>query len=159
MMKHHASFCVYLVLLASTWRRVLSQDENPNLIVVMTDEQNFRTVGAYRNLMSDDQAFPWGEGVSVDTPNIDRLAREGTLQNIFYLLIKSFQFVLNAFIYRRSPFQEFLRRYSTLYTFKSILHDRHVPKIHRGLEESWEVEKKTENVCQRTKGTKGISNW
>lgn len=51
----------------------------PNLLIIHTDEQNFRTLGCYRDCLSEEQAFPWGKGVSVETPNIDRLAREGVL--------------------------------------------------------------------------------
>eukprot|EP00554_Chaetoceros_debilis_P005254 CAMPEP_0194072332 /NCGR_PEP_ID=MMETSP0149-20130528/98_1 /TAXON_ID=122233 /ORGANISM="Chaetoceros debilis, Strain MM31A-1" /LENGTH=565 /DNA_ID=CAMNT_0038752199 /DNA_START=177 /DNA_END=1875 /DNA_ORIENTATION=+ len=50
----------------------------------MTDEQNLRTIGAYRDLMSNEQAFQWGQNVFVDTPNIDRLANEGVIFDNFY---------------------------------------------------------------------------
>lgn len=52
---------------------------NPNVIIIMTDEHNFRTLGCYRNLLSTNQAFPWGEDCFVETPNIDFLANNGTL--------------------------------------------------------------------------------
>jgi hypothetical protein len=67
---------IAFLLVACALRLVQSQTE-PNLLVVMTDEQNLRTIGAYRKLMNDEQAFPWGGKVFVDTPNIDRLAAEG----------------------------------------------------------------------------------
>ena len=41
--------------------------KEPNLIVIMTDEQNFRTIGAYRDQLGKDQSFPWGEGVEVQS--------------------------------------------------------------------------------------------
>jgi arylsulfatase A-like enzyme len=56
----------------------------PNLLVIMTDEHNFRTLGCYRDLMSPDQAFVWGPGVKVDTPNIDWLAKNGAIADRFY---------------------------------------------------------------------------
>ena len=34
--------------------------------------------------MDEQQAYPWGKGVKVDTPNIDRLAEEGALFTNFY---------------------------------------------------------------------------
>jgi len=71
-----------LILLAAVGA-VLSQND-PNLLVIMTDEHNLRTIGAYRDLMNSEQAFPWGPGVTVDTPNIDRLAAEGAIFNNFY---------------------------------------------------------------------------
>lgn len=56
----------------------------PNLLVIHTDEHNFRTLGCYRALMSEDQAFVWGKGIKVDTPHIDSLARDGALCTSYY---------------------------------------------------------------------------
>lgn len=56
----------------------------PNLLIIQTDEHNFRTVGCYRDLMSEDQAYIWGEGIKVETPNLDRIAEEGTICTNFY---------------------------------------------------------------------------
>ncbi|MFI3320412.1 MAG: sulfatase-like hydrolase/transferase [Rikenellaceae bacterium] len=58
--------------------------ERPNLLVIFTDEQNFRTIGAYREQLSEDAAEPWGKGTSVDTPNLDFLAHNGALCTSFY---------------------------------------------------------------------------
>ena len=58
--------------------------KKPNLIMIMTDEHNLRTLGCYRDLMDEKQAFPWGEGVKVDTPNIDQLAKDGAVYKNFY---------------------------------------------------------------------------
>lgn len=55
----------------------------PNLIVVMTDEHNFRTLGCYRRLLAVEQAQMWGP-VVVETPNIDSLARDGAICTSFY---------------------------------------------------------------------------
>lgn len=54
-----------------------------NVVVIMTDEHNFRTLGCYRDTMEKRQAYMWGESV-VDTPNIDWLADQGTLFTSFY---------------------------------------------------------------------------
>lgn len=51
----------------------------PNLLIIQTDEHNFRTLGCYREIMSEEQAYIWGPGVEVKTPNIDRIANEGAL--------------------------------------------------------------------------------
>lgn len=59
-------------------------EDKPNIIVVMTDEHNFRTIGAYRALLEFEQAFPWGKKAVVETPNIDRLANEGVIFTNFY---------------------------------------------------------------------------
>ncbi len=56
----------------------------PNLVIVHTDEQNFRTLGCYRKLLSKDQAFVWGDGVNVETPYADKLAEQGALCSSFY---------------------------------------------------------------------------
>jgi arylsulfatase A-like enzyme len=61
-----------------------AQKGKPNLIVIHTDEHNFRTLGCYRDLLTEDQAFVWGKGVEVKTPNIDRLANEGAICNNYY---------------------------------------------------------------------------
>ncbi len=58
--------------------------ERPNLVVILTDEHNFRTLGCYRALLPKDQAFVWGEGVAVETPHIDSLAARGALCDRFY---------------------------------------------------------------------------
>ncbi|MCF7956602.1 MAG: sulfatase-like hydrolase/transferase [Phycisphaerae bacterium] len=56
---------------------------NPNLLVIQTDEHNFRTLGCYRKLLPAGQAFMWGPSV-VETPNIDRLAEDGAICMSFY---------------------------------------------------------------------------
>jgi arylsulfatase A-like enzyme len=56
----------------------------PNLIVIQTDEHNFRTLGCYRELLTKEQAFIWGEGVKVETPNIDWIAKNGAMADRFY---------------------------------------------------------------------------
>lgn len=58
--------------------------EKPNVIIVMTDEHNFRTLSCYRKLLTEDQAYMWGKGVEVKTPHIDRLADEGAICNNYY---------------------------------------------------------------------------
>lgn len=55
-----------------------------NLLVIQTDEHNFRTLGCYRALLPEDQAFVWGPGVKVETPNLDWIAQHGALATRFY---------------------------------------------------------------------------
>ncbi len=43
----------------------------PNLVVIQTDEHNFRTLGCDRALLPEEQAYVWGPGVKVETPNLD----------------------------------------------------------------------------------------
>jgi arylsulfatase A-like enzyme len=61
----------------------LVAQEPPNLLVIMTDEHNFRTIGAYRDLLPKDQALMWGESV-VETPFIDSIGKEGVVCTSFY---------------------------------------------------------------------------
>jgi arylsulfatase A-like enzyme len=56
----------------------------PNLLVIQTDEHNFRTLGCYRKTLAPDQAFVWGPGAAVETPHIDSLAEQGALCTRFY---------------------------------------------------------------------------
>ena len=51
----------------------------PNVLLIITDEHNFRTLGCYREQLSREQGEMWGPGVTVPTPNLDRLAKEGVL--------------------------------------------------------------------------------
>ncbi len=54
-----------------------------NLLIIHTDEHNFRTLGCYRDTLSKEQALMWGDAV-VETPHIDRLAKEGVLCTSYY---------------------------------------------------------------------------
>lgn len=54
-----------------------------NVIVIMTDEHNFRTLGCYRARMEKRQAYMWGPSV-VETPNIDWIAKQGAMCTSFY---------------------------------------------------------------------------
>jgi len=58
--------------------------KQPNLIIIHTDEHNLRTLGCYRQTMSDEQAYMWGKHTIVETPNIDQLANEGALCENWY---------------------------------------------------------------------------
>ncbi|SDW29369.1 uncharacterized sulfatase [Lutibacter oricola] len=58
--------------------------EKPNLVIIHTDEHNFRTLSCYQKIMSEDQAFVWGKGNNVDTPNIDKIAMEGAICTSYY---------------------------------------------------------------------------
>ena len=57
---------------------------SPNLLIIQTDEHNFRTLGCYRKTLPDKQAFMWGADAVVTTPHIDWLADHGALCTKFY---------------------------------------------------------------------------
>lgn len=61
----------------------LCSQNNPNIIWIITDEHNFRTLGCYRDLLPPDKAYMWGESV-VETPNIDRLGKQGVIFTKMY---------------------------------------------------------------------------
>jgi len=56
----------------------------PNLLIIQTDEHNFRTLGCYRKTLPPEQAFMWGPKAVVETPHIDWLATHGALCTKFY---------------------------------------------------------------------------
>ena len=67
-----------------TCRRLLAVEKaRLNLVVIHTDEHNFRTLGCYRALMAGEQALMWGPSV-VETPHIDWIARSGAVCTRFY---------------------------------------------------------------------------
>ncbi len=72
------------VCCASNHAAVEKQDTQPNLLIIQTDEHNFRTLGCYRRQLNTDQAEVWGKGNVVATPNIDFLAENGILFTKFY---------------------------------------------------------------------------
>jgi arylsulfatase A-like enzyme len=79
-MQHNAlpfALLVTLTLLSFTPRA--AADDRPNVLLVITDEHNFRTLGCYRELMPREQSEMWGIGAVVLTPHLDRLAKEGVL--------------------------------------------------------------------------------
>ena len=65
-------------------KAVVSKNDKPNLVIIHTDEHNFRTISAYQKLLSEDQAFVWGKGNNSKTPNIDKLANEGAIATSYY---------------------------------------------------------------------------
>lgn len=62
---------------------VAAEKGSKNLLIIYTDEHNFRTLGCYRDQLSREQALMWGEAV-VETPNLDRIARQGAICTNFY---------------------------------------------------------------------------
>ncbi|VGO18919.1 Arylsulfatase [Pontiella sulfatireligans] len=50
-----------------------------NLIWIITDEHNLRTLGCYRDTMTQEMAEMWGDGFVVETPHLDSMADNGTL--------------------------------------------------------------------------------
>jgi len=60
----------------------------PNLVMILTDEQNIRTLSTYRNYMvekyGEDKVDVWGPDAKMSTPNIDSLANEGAMFTNFY---------------------------------------------------------------------------
>ena len=59
-------------------------DEPRNVLIIQIDEHNFRTLGCYRQTLSQEQAFVWGKEAFVETPAIDSIARRGVICTSFY---------------------------------------------------------------------------
>ncbi|MFI3321485.1 MAG: sulfatase-like hydrolase/transferase [Rikenellaceae bacterium] len=75
----------FLLMLGIVSSNIYAQSPTkPNLLIIHTDEHNFRTLGCYRNLMDENQAFIWGKNVALNTPNIDRIADEGAIYTKYY---------------------------------------------------------------------------
>jgi arylsulfatase A-like enzyme len=62
--------------------------DKPNLVIVMTDEHNLRTISAYRNYLltkhDKEQVDVWGNDLYLYTPWLDSLARDGAMYTNFY---------------------------------------------------------------------------
>ncbi len=56
----------------------------PNLLIIQTDEHNFRTLGCYRETLPKEQRFVWGKEAVVETPAIDSIAARGAVCTSFY---------------------------------------------------------------------------
>lgn len=78
MTKSTQSLAIIVCCLLSTLARAADQDQQ-NVLLIITDEHNFRTMGCYREQLSREQAEMWGPGVVVTTPNLDSLAKQGVL--------------------------------------------------------------------------------
>ncbi|MCH7725604.1 MAG: sulfatase [Planctomycetes bacterium] len=63
--------------------RPYAAERRPNLLIINTNEHNFRTLGCYREKLPPAQALMWGKAI-VKTPNIDWIARQGAMCTSFY---------------------------------------------------------------------------
>lgn len=61
-----------------------SGTQRPNLLIIQTDEHNFRTLGCYRKTLPPEQALMWGKDAVVETPHIDWIAEHGAICTKFY---------------------------------------------------------------------------
>jgi uncharacterized sulfatase len=85
-MKNKILTLLVVISLSSCAQKKMKIDkktEKPNIVWVITDEHNFRTLGCYRDLMDSEQALQWGAKV-VETPNIDWLANKGAIFTSMY---------------------------------------------------------------------------
>ncbi len=64
--------------------KAIAKKNKPNLLFIMTDEHTNRAISCYRERMHELQAYTWGKEAVVNTPNIDRLAKEGAIFTNFY---------------------------------------------------------------------------
>ena len=59
--------------------QLTAAEPSPNILLIITDEHNFRTLGCYRDLLSPEQAEMWGPNTIVETPSFDQIASEGVI--------------------------------------------------------------------------------
>lgn len=78
-MKPTVAFFATAICLCASFSAIARAADTPNVLVIVTDEHNFRTLGCYRDLLSSEQAEMWGPGSIVETPHLDRLAHEGLI--------------------------------------------------------------------------------
>jgi len=62
----------------------MSSNSKPNVLIIMVDQLNFRTLGCYRKKLPRDQALIWGQNTMLETPFLDSLAAQGLLFTNFY---------------------------------------------------------------------------
>lgn len=78
---HRFLFAIGCLLVLSA---VASAERPLNLIVIQTDEHNFRTLGCYRETLAPEQALVWGRKALVETPAIDSIAARGAICTSYY---------------------------------------------------------------------------
>jgi len=83
-MKELFSSLVFLVFFSCLNAAERDSLRQPNLLVIQTDEHSFRTLGCYRELLGEELGFQWGKGIAVETPNLDRIAKEGAICTNYY---------------------------------------------------------------------------
>ncbi len=74
-----------LALLSVAFSGIAAFADAPrNVLIIQTDEHNFRTLGCYRDTLAPEQAFAWGKSAVVETPAIDSIAKRGAICTSFY---------------------------------------------------------------------------
>ncbi|WP_029489344.1 sulfatase-like hydrolase/transferase [Ochrovirga pacifica] len=64
---------------------LISYAQKPNLVIIHTDEHNFRTLSCYRDNLPENEAYVWGKGLGVKTTNIDKIAKQGAICMNYYV--------------------------------------------------------------------------
>lgn len=83
-LQRHTLRALLLMLTSTLISPCLLAESPQNLLIIQTDEHNFRTLGCYRETLSDDQAYIWGKDAIVETPAIDSIAHSGAICTSFY---------------------------------------------------------------------------
>lgn len=96
-------------------KKIFAMAKQYNLLIIHTDEHNFRTLGCYRDTLPKKQALMWGKDV-VETPNIDWIAKNGALCTSFYATTPVL-FPVTRFIYFRAISAEYAC-YNQQYSFE-----------------------------------------
>mmetsp|Transcript_14596 Transcript_14596/g.17762 ORF Transcript_14596/g.17762 Transcript_14596/m.17762 type:complete len:599 (-) Transcript_14596:188-1984(-) len=131
-MYKEAVFLVAFLLLSNVqhiFSNVFADEDKPNLVVIYTDEHSYRTIGAYRQLLSNEQAFIWGDGVKVDTPHLDSLADDGAIFTNFYVAAplctpSRATFLTGLYPYHTGAHLNHLRMHGNVTTWAEVLRRR-----------------------------------
>ncbi|GAA3615114.1 sulfatase-like hydrolase/transferase [Flavivirga amylovorans] len=81
---------LYILLVVSVYASpsCFAQKDKANILIIVTDEHNFRTLGVYKELFLEqgktELANPWGEVPGFSTPNLDRIGHEGAVLTSMY---------------------------------------------------------------------------
>lgn len=113
---------------SSTGQEKENKPIKPNLLIIHTDEHNFRTLGCYRELLTDQQAYIWGEGLKVETPHIDWLAHNGVMFSKCYANTpvcgpSRASFVTGMYPHHTGVTKNDVPMYGEMITFAKILQD------------------------------------
>lgn len=79
----HWKMVSLMLLVAGIFFPAAAEKTPYNVLIIHTDEHNFRTLGCYREVLPEKQAKMWGETV-VETPHIDSIAERGFVSDACY---------------------------------------------------------------------------
>ena len=125
-MKANRLLLAFLLVTCAALSLLSAPAPKPNVLIIHTDEHNFRTLGCYRALLPPEAAFVWGKGIEVKTPHIDWLAEHGALCDRFYTVSpvctpSRASFVSGRYPQNAGAYNNNLRLLDNVVTFAEVL--------------------------------------